>query len=151
MTLDTLNNELKPLLQQIIPRIPWYMLTRMGSIPVKRAYIMVIRMGSISVERICMEIFWTHSTNKLSFHHQIIQEMHTSGYLLSEDDWGAQQFCGKILYNGGKSEEHSCGETLHLNNTKKAHQVTPHGNLFNTQAHLMTTSTWTPLIHSATM
>ena len=41
MTLDTLKNELKPPFAAMIPRVPCYIgvLTRRGSIPVKRTYI----------------------------------------------------------------------------------------------------------------
>ena len=127
MTLDSLKNELKPPFTANVTKNSLLHADKNGEHHCEEN----LHNGNKNGEHICGENLHgnnldPHNSNKRSCIHQSPQETHTSGYLLSEVDWGAQHSCRKNLCNGGKNWEHSCGEIFHGNNIKmhiKSHHI----------------------------
>ena len=71
-----------------------------------------------------------------------VKEIPNHGHIISEVDWGAQHSCGKNIYDGGKNGEHSCGEILHGNSTKKHMETFHHPCSLDHNQHMDTSQTF---------
>ena len=136
----------------MLPIIPCYMLTRMGSIPVRRTCIMGIRIGSTSVGRICIEVIWTCTIPTslavpIKALKKYIQVDTCSLKLIGELSIPKERTYTMVVRMGSILVGRFSVQTIQRSTSSH----TTHGNCFTTHVHLMTTNNWTSLIHSATI